>query len=286
MQYDARDISSADLAELFRRSVNISSPTGNHHPRPMETTLVESRDIVPKAPPSVNYSISQHYTHSAHVVHTMDTDQTSANKFVESTPRGLSIYQILAQNNIPPSSLLRSQLTLFEQADEEQRVRLIQLWSISPPNMTRNEGQTPVKRICGYQTGALEQEKELPWVQQKGDIFQKPSQSIVDLTYDRSGYSGWFCGNSLEDAETYMTSGYEQLAQRDYEEQGRRTIPASLSTSAGLIFGDRYNHATDPIYQGQHNIGYQHHMFDHENQQQTPAEQIITILQSEDEEML
>jgi hypothetical protein len=216
----------------------------------------------------------------------MDTDQTSANKFVESTPRGLSIYQILAQNNIPPSSLLRSQLTLFEQADEEQRVRLIQLWSISSPNMTRTEGQTPVKRICGYQTGAFEQEKESSWVQQQGDIFQKPSQSIVDLKYDRGSYSSWFCGNSLEDAETYMTSGYEQLAQRDYEEQGRRTIPASLSTSAGLIFGDRYSHATDPIYQGQHHIGRQHHMFDHDNQQQTHAEQVITILPSQDEEML
>lgn len=258
MQYDPRDIPSADLAELFRRSVNISGPTGNHHTRPSETTLLESREIVPKAPSSVNYSISQHYTHSAHIVQAMGADQTSANKLVESTPRGLSIYQILAQNNIPPSSLLRSQLTLFEQADEEQRVRLIQLWSISPPNMTRNDGQSLVKRMSGYQTGALEQEK----------------------------YSGWFCGNSLEDAETYMTSGYEQLAQRDYEEQGRRTIPASLSTSAGLIFGDRYNHATDPIYLSQNNASHQHRIFDHNNQQESHAEQVITILQSEDEDML
>lgn len=297
MQHDLGDISSTELAELFRRSVNISSPTGNNIQISSQPTLPESQDVVREEPFSINYSISQHYTHSAHIVQAMNMEQqTSGSKMIESRPRGLSIYQILAQHNIPPSSLVQSQLTLFEQADEDQRARLIQLWSLSPPQRTRNRGQPLTSRAGEYQVGVLEQAEESAWPQRQGKIPEKVFQNEADLKYDHGDYSGWFNGSSLEDVETYMTSGYEQLAQRDYEEHRRQAIPANLSTSAGLIFGDRYNHATDPIYQGlrwhddhlgQRDVGHhQKHMFDDTNRRHTQTEHVITIQEAEDEEML
>lgn len=296
MQHDLGDISSTDLAELFRRSVNISSSTSSDSHILSQPNLVESQAMVQEEPVSINYSISQHYTHSAHIVQAISPEQTSASKLIESRPRGLSIYQILAQHNISPSSLVRSQLTLFEQADEDQRSRLIQLWSLSQPQRTKNGGQPLVKRTGEYQTGTLEHAEELAWLQQQRNAPDQSFQSEGELKYDYGDYCSWLSGNNLENAETYITSGYEQLAQRDYNEQGRRVIPASLSTSAGLIFGGRYNHATDPIYQGrgwhddhlgQRDVGHHHYStIDHSNRQHTQAEHVITIEEAEDEEML
>lgn len=297
MQHDLRDISSAELAELFRRSVNISTPTDNNIQIPSQPALAESQDVVQEEPLAINYSISQHYTHSAHIAQAIQMEQqTSGSKIIESHPRGLSIYQILAQHNILPSSLVRSQLTLFEQADEDQRARLIQLWSLSPPQRTRNRGQPLAGKAGEYQIGALEQAEDSAFQQRQGNFPEKLFHNETDLKYDHGDYGGWFNGSSLEDVETYMTSGYEQLAQRDYEEQRRQAIPASLSTSAGLIFGDRYNHATDPIYQGlswhgdhlgQRDVGHhQKHMFDNTNRRYKQTEHVITIQEAEDEEML
>ena len=275
MNHDLGEISSTDLAELFRRSVTISSSPSHNHHMLSQTDLVESHPIVQEEPISINYSISQHYTHSAHIVHAINTEQKSASQIIESRPTGLSIYQILAQNNIPPSSLVRSQLTLFEQADDDQRARLIQLWSLSSPHRTRNVGQSSTKRTGEYQGEASEYTPDLAWLHQQRNAFDRSFHPEGELRYDYGDCCGLFRDKDLEDAETYITSGYEQLAQRDYDEQMRRAVPANLSTSAGLIFGGRYNHATDPIYQGRgwHDIQlaqrdvchHQYHFIDHSN---------------------
>jgi hypothetical protein len=258
---------------------------------PLQQATADSQNTVLTEPVSINYSISQHYTHSAHVVQAINTSQTSPSDFVESPPKGLSIYQILDQHNIPPSCLLRSQLTLFEQADEDQRARLIQLWTISAPHRIRGGGQALANRISEYQARNVEQEEESAWLPQKGNFWKESCQSEVELKYEHGECGSWFGESGLEDAETYITSGYEQLAQRDYNDQGKRTIPASISTSAGLIFGNRYNHATDPIYQARewhHDQDQQdqYKNFSRNNHHQTPTEHVITIQDAEDEEMV
>lgn len=250
MNHDLKEMSSTDLAELFRRSVNISSSTSRNSHIASQPELLGSHAVVQEEPVSINYSVSQHYTHSAHIVHSINAEQIAPSNIIESRPRGLSIYQILAQHNIPPASLVRSQLTLFEQADEDQRARLIQLWSLSPPQRARNVGQSLVKMTGEYQAEASEYTEDLAWLHQKRHASDQLFHREGELKYDYGDYCSWVRENDLEDAETYITSGYEQLAQRDYDEQRSRTVPANLSSSAGLIFGGRYNHATDPIYQG------------------------------------
>ena len=296
MNHDLGEISSTDLAELFRQSVNISSSTSHNNQIPPQPDLVGSHAMVQEEPVSINYSISQHYTHSAHIVPAVNAEQKSASQTVDSRPRSLSIYQILAQNNIPPSSLVRSQLTLFEQADEDQRARLIQLWSLSPPHRTRNVGQPVVKRAGEYQAGASEYTGDLAWLHQQRKAFDQSFHRESELKYDYGDYYSWLRDNHSGNAETYITSGYEQLAQRDYDEQRMQAIPANLSTSAGLIFGGRYNHATDPNHQGrgwhddhlgQQDVGHHQYSFhDYSNRRYTQMEHVITIQEARDEEML
>lgn len=296
MNQDLEDISTTDLAELFGRSVSISSTTSHENHLPSQADLVGLHAVVEEEPVSINYSISQHYTHSAHIVQAINPEQISASNITESRPRGLSIYQILAQHNIPPSSLVRSQLTLFEQADEDQRARLIQLWSLSPPRRTRTAGQPFVKITGEYQAGASESTEDLAWLHQQRNGSDQSFHCEGELKYNYGDYCSWFRENNLEDAETYITSGYEQLAQRDYDEQSMRAVPTKLSNSAGLIFGGRYNHATDPIYQGrgwlddhpgQRDVGHhQCSIGDYPNRQHTQVEHVITIQEAEDEEML
>ena len=294
MQHNLGDLAGTDLAELFGRSVNISSPASSSY-SPAQPNLAEPQEVAQEDPFSIKYSISQHYTHSAHIVQSVNMGQTSVSNFVESYPRGLSIYQILAQNNIPPASLVQSQLTLFEQADEDQRARLVQLWNLSSPQNTTNRRKLLVNKNREYQTEILDQAMENPWLQQQENITGKSFHSESGL--DNDGNCGsWFEGSNLEDAETYMTSGYEQLAERDYEEQGRGAAPTHLSVSAGLIFGGPYSHAADPIYQGrgwhsdqsgQRDVG--HHPYENlelTNWKCTQMAHAITVQKTEDEEML
>ena len=296
MNHDHGEISSTDLAELFRRSVNISSPTSLKTHTPSQPDLVESNAAVEEEPVSINYSISQHYTHSAHIVHAINAEQIPASKTFGSQPMDLSVYQILAHNNIPPSSLARSQLTLFEQAGEDQRARLIQLWSLSPSPGTRNIGQQLAERTSEHQAGALEFRGDLVWLHQQRKAFDQSFHREGELKYDYGDCCSWLQDKNPGDAETYITSGYEQLAQREYDEQRMQAVSANLSTSAGLIFGGRYNHATGPIYQGrgwfddhldQQDVGHhQYNFLDYANRQHTQMEHIITIQEDKDQEML
>lgn len=296
MNHDLGEISSTDLAELFKRNVNISSPTSLKNHIPSQLDLVGSHAVVEEEPVSINYNISQHYTHSAHIVHAINAEQIPASKTIGSQPRDFPIYQILAHNNIPPSSLSRSQLTLFEQADEDQRARLIQLWSLSPSHGTRNIGQHLSERTGEHQAGALEFRGDLVWLHQQRKSFDQSFHREGDIKYDYGEYCSWLRGNDPGDAETYITSGYEQFAQRDYDEQRMQAVSANLSTSAGLIFGGRYNDATDPIYQGrgwfdnhlgQQDVGHHQYKFrDYANRRHTQMEHVITIQEAKDQEML
>lgn len=290
------DLSGHDLAELFRQKISLSpymNDGGNHASQPVLAEVQEP--MQGEETPSINYSISQHYNHSAHVVQAINANQASAAHVVEFPQTGLSIYQTLAQHNIPPSSLLRSQLTLFEQADDDQRSRLIQLWSISPPSYTTNEGQDLAGRLVEFQTSTLEREEEIAWLRHQRSASR-------EQYHDENGLSGGiqsgryaFEGTDHHGAEAYITSGYELLAQRDYDQQQKKTVTANLSPSVGLILGDRYNHATDPVYErngqqpevlGKRPTEHQYGMFDQINHFQVQPQHIVTIHETEDEEML
>lgn len=72
---------------------------------------------------------SQHYTHSYHVTPAHQPVQEPAKIHVELD----ELHAILLRNSIDPALLFQSQIDLFQNADYDQRLRLLELWRISPP---------------------------------------------------------------------------------------------------------------------------------------------------------
>ncbi|EKV08520.1 hypothetical protein PDIG_58640 [Penicillium digitatum PHI26] len=152
------------------------------HSVPRETT-------VPSQAPAITYSITQHYHHSAHSI-ARPTEQPSS-------------IDILRHHGLDASALTPDQLVLFQNADAEQRERLIQTWQLY--SQFGNEANVPA-----------------------GDFAMH--DSAMDDSPD---------GNAYADAEPYMVSGYENIANQASH------LPKEPTT------GETYVGSKDPVYQGQ-----------------------------------
>ncbi|KAJ5184581.1 hypothetical protein N7472_009421 [Penicillium cf. griseofulvum] len=140
-----------ELSALFDRQMSMTQL----HPAPRET-------ILPPQAPEIAHSITQHYHHSAHRI-AQHTDQPSS-------------IDILRHHGLDPNTLTHDQLALFENADAEQRERLIQTWQLY--SQFGNEDSAPAADFAMH-----------------------------DSAMDDSGD-----GNVYADAEPYMVSGYENDA--------------------------------------------------------------------------
>ncbi|OQE47291.1 hypothetical protein PENCOP_c001G08111 [Penicillium coprophilum] len=164
-----------ELSALFDRQMSMTQL----HPAPRET-------IVPSQAPEIAYSITQHYHHSAHRV-AQHTEPSSID--------------VLRHHGLDPNTLTQDQLALFENADAEQRERLIQTWQLYSQ--------------FGHEASA-------------GDFAM--NDSAMDDSAD---------GNVCADAEPYMVSGYENVANQASH------LPKEPTT------GETYAGSKDPVYQGQ-----------------------------------
>ena len=255
-----------ELASLFSRNLNIATST----PEGLSTTEGLKR----QTGSPVTYNISQHYHHSAHVVPSKASSQTSdaGPETLPSSSTQESVQYTIFQHNIDPSRLSSSQLVLLEQAGPEERARLLGLWRLTPLETSYfglheldhdDDVETRMEEDCG---GSL------------------------------TATSG---GEPKQVAEPYIMSGYERLAQRDYEQQANHVYnPLGLSKSYSPLIspmGGQYNRATDPIYGSKewwnHSMSHQpmehqYGMFDQMNQSQHQQPNFVGIHGLEDEEML
>jgi hypothetical protein len=138
-------------------------------------------------------------------------------------------------------------------------MRLIQLWQLY--NSTSNDRHAISQDLSGYQTTSFEQEEAIAKLRYERQILEERmsrtggDQSMDDDTMsDESsgmpmtpiqGGDGRWAGAHA--AEPYMTSGYEALAQREYEQsaQPSKDVYSHFGSAVG---GHTYNHATDPVY--------------------------------------
>ena len=234
-----------ELANMFSQNMNLS----NHVPEPEPS-------------PTVNYSISQHYHHSTHVAANLSVVEDGQS--VHSPPKiAPDTKAILEQQDIDTTHLLTPQLRLFEQALPEQRDRLIELWRIAPPDKAQPGG------LGGWQDTTFAQEEEEARVRYERRISgtgTSPSHEDIDMQESRLGNN--------EAVEPYMKSGYEILAERDYNRQANRLHPLKESYSPlGSAVG--YAHALDPAFSGkewwrdfmgQQPMEFQYGMLDQMNQ--------------------
>lgn len=98
----------------------------------------------PESQPPMTY-ITQHYHHSAHLAAPTPPTEDAI------------LGEELARHGIDASVLFPSQRNLFRQAQPEQRLRLIQLWSIAPPSYGN---QQLARDLANSPPTSMQQEEE------------------------------------------------------------------------------------------------------------------------------
>ena len=171
---------SETLAEMFAHKMNFSAYSGKSV-LPVHSPISNMQDSSQDT--KLVYSISQHYHHSAHVVCAGSDASLSEMTLSSDSPERPSITDILIQNGVQPSSLLRSQITLFESSTDEQRSRILDFWRLAPPNYTANGGQELADRLGEYQVMTLEQEEELAFLRHQRNA-QRNDDTNDDLDMD------------------------------------------------------------------------------------------------------
>lgn len=219
-----------DLAALFMRQMSMDGvhQTAISQP-PTPSNLEPSQDAS-----SIVYSITQHYHHSSHIANSTSSSaqQQPADPKPE-IPPGVPAENVLMQYNIDPWRLFPSQLTLFKQAGPDQQSRLISLWQISPPGYSRQIGQGPNCQIRN------------PYSSERNGFIETGGDSMEEDA------------PANQQAEPYVLSGYESLAQRDYDMSTTRQAESQISSDQHLLVpppvepstGSQYKLANDPAYQ-------------------------------------
>lgn len=291
-----------ELAALFARNLSLQNPPPYVAPK---------EELAPVEEPII-YSISQHYHHSAHVAAQQPSRPASEPPHTDQ----LTVEIILARHGINSTTLFPSQIDLFKTADTGQQMRLIELWRICPPE---NSGHVLAQDIGHWPSTTFEQEEAMAKLRYErlmleermsrtgGDQQSMDSDAMSDssttapLTPIQGGDGRWMTNGHI--AEPYMQSGYESLAQREYEASARQSkdVYSHFGTSVG---GPNYKHATDPVYnsieelqrypnvggdweklvqQRQEAMADQYGAFDQQFHHNIGG---VTVAQGEDEEML
>lgn len=236
-----------DLAILFTRHMNIETLT--------PTAGQQLSTASPSKHLSIPYSISQHYHHSSHLAPQATATSRSPHGVLQfgSGQPVLTISDILRSHNIDPLRFTPSQLALFENAGDEQRSRLIQIWQLfsegganSSPGNAREGGSDGLKQPMEPRgsSGFMEQ-------------YWQPSQPHPEDLEMQDSHRQGDNDDTQQYAEPYMASGYENMISRKgYDHNGTNTEPEfAMLGSANLpnepTSGFPYSISTDPVYQSQ-----------------------------------
>lgn len=205
-----------ELAQLFAANMHLSQQAQQMQ-QPQQPEPVQQQ-IEPEAPKAIVYA-SSHYTHSHHVVPTRSVSEPPARTHIEMSELG----SILLRNSINPELLFPSQVELFQNADDDQRLRLLELWRISPPQGRQGypsgTDYNLSRQLYDWPPTSLAQEEAMAKLRYEKQ--QQEEQNARELS------------TSPQVAEPYMMSGYDMLAKREYEQSAKES---------------NYNQATDPVY--------------------------------------
>ena len=278
-----------ELSTMFSQGMHFSNVPGGQgadHPGACSVPETKIEHPAQEAAP-ISYSISQHYHHSAHMVSSKKQEDY----------QDLAAKDSLIKANIDPSCLLKSQITLFKNADEDQKARLIELWRISPPNAVSCGAQEHTDELWNWQNTTIEQEEEMARLR----YMQNSSQEQGDHDLHMDHQHEEMCSNvanglDQQAVEPYITSGYEHLAQRDYNQQRQSRQDISRSYPNLGIPAETFHYSIkDVVYQprewwqgysGDQPMEHQYGMFTQSNHFNRPAQALVGNYGQEDEEML
>jgi hypothetical protein len=231
-----------DLAALFSRNLTFN-PDIREHAAPADVPRQEpQQEAPPVSPQPIIYSISQHYHHSAHTVR-QAAPQQEPERRSSAPPQGdaVSSEAILRSHGVDPACLTPSQMQLFRIADEAQKMRLLELWSICPPT---NGGDIPA---LAWSSTTMEQEEQLAQIRYERLQHGQDQTMSLDGTTVQTNDGRW---QQNAESEPYMTSGYEELMRREQERLDREKQEKNHQQTFGSFGGSSYSPATDPVYMG------------------------------------
>ncbi|KLJ11889.1 hypothetical protein EMPG_12982 [Blastomyces silverae] len=267
-----------DLATLFARQMSvaaISNPNQNpaSPPQSMIPAVIPPTPDTSPSPPStpstsiprpIAYSISQHYHHSAHQLPGTGAWSTTLSATLYAMQQaGISAEEMLFQHSVDPTALFQSQLTLFAQADVDQKSRLIELWQISRPSAGKGNQMSTSSLPANIHSSSSQD------AMADVDSMDQDARSTARVDH-----------NQHEHAEPYVMSGYEALAQREYNASAARDAceqafaeasQSSVAAAVAVAAAETPTHlsykpAVDPVYKGHDWWGHGHH--DQQGQQQ------------------
>jgi hypothetical protein len=163
-----------ELATLMTQHLSLNNTVNYHYQPELPPTPPQ-----PELQVQMTY-ITQHYHHSAHQAAPTPPDEPT------------TVTKELARNGIDASILFPSQIKLFKQAQPEQQLRLIQLWSIAPPSYGN---QLLAKDLGNWPQTSMQQEEEA-------------AQSRYTRMKTESGNSS---PGQRRNAEPYIVRGYDTL---------------------------------------------------------------------------
>ncbi|SMQ52388.1 unnamed protein product [Zymoseptoria tritici ST99CH_3D7] len=202
-----------ELAALFAQSMHVSFAP------PQQTAVVQQEVIIESLPQQtfdektpITY-ISAHYTHSTHLAPTNHSSPSTsppppyaspfppAMQDTQTMPEAMA--QTLLQHSIDPATLLPSQIHLFLHADYEQRLRLLELWRISPPSYAVDQARYEQTTIEAEERQAKMRFEEHLREQAKAfQQLQKHSEEMFD-THEP------FHMQQVAEVEPYIVNGYD-----------------------------------------------------------------------------
>jgi exonuclease VII large subunit len=236
-----------ELTRLFSANMNLSQSTAlpTYQQALQDSPVQQVHDQEQEqehAPKQIVYA-SQHYTHSHHVA-PRSASEPPMKTHIDPSHLG----DVLLRNSIDPSLLFPSQIELFQNADDDQRLRLLELWRISPP--TGRQGYPSgtdynmSRQLYDWPPTSLAQEEamaKLRYEKQQADAAQQKAIQQHQQQLEQS------MNAASAEPEPYMASGYEMMARREYEESAR--------AENALKESNKYNQATDPVYNNTGNHG-------------------------------
>ncbi|KAJ4370449.1 hypothetical protein N0V83_004967 [Neocucurbitaria cava] len=237
-----------ELAQLFSAHMNLAQAPPQQAPQTQEQVQLASQQEQEQTPKQIVYA-SQHYTHSHHVAPSRSVSEPPVKTLIDAS----DLAAVLLRNSIDPSLLFPSQVDLFQNADDDQRLRLLELWRISPPqgrqgypsgtdyNMSRQLYDWPPTSLAQEEAMAKLRYERLQEESAQQDHIRQHQQQL-DQSMEAINTSP-----GTQHAEPYMTSGYEMMARREYDESAR--------ADNHLKETKNYNQATDPVYNAVGNNG-------------------------------
>ncbi|OHW96236.1 hypothetical protein CSPAE12_05120 [Colletotrichum incanum] len=244
-----------DLAALFSRNLTFNPEVQSHVQQPKaEEELKQTPDSVPTnaapTPAPIIYSITQHYTHSAHVARQPQSQDVPVQRPSSEPPQTeqLTPEAVLSQHGVEPSVLSPSQIQLFRISEEPHQLRLIEIWRAAPPTSSTENPS------LAWSSTTLEQEEQLAklrYERMEAEKEQQQQNAVMSLdgTPAQSDDSRWLASSISHQVEPYMMSGYEEMMRREYEREQVEARSSGNYSHYGSVVGG-YKPATDPVYKG------------------------------------